>query len=270
VKCAVCGGRVVGDGVLCEPCSEALDGSSPIWPEQIDTRGVRGTEAASLVDTWGMPHHLDEKTSVGRSIEAAKLIVLDGSVSRRHAELELASGTWTIRDVGSMHGTLVNEQKVDQPTPLKHGDRLRFGDIAMFFVASAPRIEQRFDIATYRLPKPQDGMPELPIALHVPSGGGGGVAVIVDKRIQLTTPQYELVDLLVQRMRADAGKPPDTRGFVPVSALLRLSLDVADPGEQHVRQLVYRVRRLLLNAGIGDLIEVRRGVGYRLRVVPRP
>jgi hypothetical protein len=35
-----------------------------------------------------------------------------------------------------------------------------------------------------------------------------------------------------------------------------------------VRNLVYRVRRTLINAGVGDLIEVRRSVGYRLRVMP--
>jgi len=42
-----------------------------------------------------------------------------------------------------------------------------------------------------------------------------------------------------------------------------------DPSEDHVRQLVRRVRRALSRAEMGDLIEVRRGVGYRLRVLPR-
>ncbi|HEY5945866.1 MAG TPA: FHA domain-containing protein [Kofleriaceae bacterium] len=266
MKCVVCAGRTVGNGVLCEPCSEALDTSSPIWPEQIEVRGTRSTPAA-LVDVWGQPHHLEPKTSVGRSIEEAKLIVLDSSVSRRHAELEQTTG-WAIRDLGSMHGTFVNEQKVETSTEVHHGDRIRFGDIAMFFVDSAPRLDQRFDIPTYRLPKEQ-GLPEVSISMQVPSGGGGAVAVINGKRVQLTTPQYELLDLLAHRMRAEAGKPEATRGFVALTALLRLSLEVADPGEQHVRQLVYRVRRALVSAGVGDMIEVRRGVGYRLRVVPK-
>src|SRR5690606_25239873 len=103
----------------------------------------------------------------------------------------------------------------------------------------------------------------------VPSGGGGGLAIIDDKHVQLTTPQYELLEMLLDRMRKDANKPHHERGFVAVSELLRLSLDVAEPTEQHVRQLVYRVRRVLVNAGVGDLIEVRRGVGYRLRAVTR-
>jgi hypothetical protein len=258
--------------VLCESCSEALDTSSPITPEQIEVRGARSTSAA-LVDVWGQPYHLDPKTAVGRSVEAAKLVVLDGTVSRRHAELELSTG-WTVRDLGSMHGTFVNEQRVDAMIEIHNGDRLRFGDIAMFFVEAAPRFDTRYDAATYRLPpkrkKTENGevMPDLELILHVPSGGGAAFAVINGTRVQLTTPQYELLDLLSKRMRAETSKPDDARGFVPLGELVRLSLDVPDPGEQHVRQLIYRVRRLLINANVGDLIEVRRGVGYRLRAVP--
>jgi hypothetical protein len=268
VKCVVCRQRIADNGVLCDACSDALDNSSAISPEQIEVRGSRSMPAA-LVDVWGQPHHLEPKMSIGRSIEADKIVVLDPSISRRHAELALAGTTWTIRDLGSMVGTFVNEQKINQATDLRHSDRVRFGDIVMFFVESAPRLDQRVDIPTYRLPKQQEGLPELKLSLHVPSGGGGAFAVIDDKRMQLTTPQYELLDALAQRMRTDSGKPIDARGFVALTELTRLSLDVPDPGEQHVRQLVFRVRRALINAGVGDLIEVRRGIGYRLRVVPK-
>lgn len=271
MKCAVCRNHDAPAGVLCEGCSDALDGSSPIWPEQIDLRGTRAMQAA-LIDVWGQPHHLDAKTAVGRSIESAKLVVLDPSVSRRHAELELADQVWSVRDLGSMCGTFINDKRIDQPSAVSHGDRLRFGDIAMFFVDTAPRLDQRYDIPTYRLPKGKspDALREVTMSLQVPSGGGGAFAVIDGKRIQLTTPQYELLALLAERMRRDRDKPDTSRGFVALSELGRLSLDVPDPGEQHVRQLVYRVRRGLLNAGVGDLIEVRRGIGYRLRVVPKP
>lgn len=269
MKCAVCLGRNADTGILCEACSEALDTSSPISPEQIEVRGNRSTPAA-LVDVWGQPYHLDHRTAVGRSVEDAKLIVLDGSVSRRHCELEYTT-SWIIRDLGSTRGTFVNETKVVEPTTVRHGDRLRFGDIAMFFAESAPRFDQRYDVPTYRISsrkRTEHGIPELPMKLHVPSGGGAAFAVIDGKRIQLTTPQSELLELLAKRMGDQAGKPDDERGFVAISELLRLSLDVADPGEQHVRQLVYRVRRALISAGVGDIIDVRRGVGYRLRVLP--
>jgi hypothetical protein len=268
VSCAICFGRDADTGVLCEACAEALDTSSPISPEQIEVRGARSTPAA-LIDVWGQPYHLDAKMSLGRSIGDAKIIVLDGSISRRHAELEHTT-YWSVRDLGSTRGTFVNETRIDRATMLRHGDRLRFGDIAMFFAEAAPALDRRYDVPTYKLPERKRLAPgvEVALSLHVPSGGGAAFAVIDGRRITLTTPQYELLDLLARRMRDDAGKPADDRGFVAISELLRLSLDVPDPGEQHVRQLVYRVRRTLINAGIGDLIDVRRGVGYRLRCVP--
>jgi DNA-binding response OmpR family regulator len=92
--------------------------------------------------------------------------------------------------------------------------------------------------------------------------------VIEGKQVALTTPQYELLAMLAARMLAEGGKPDEERGFVPMADLMKLSLDVPDPGEDHVRQLVRRVRKALLKADIGDLIEARRGVGYRLRVIP--
>ena len=154
---------------------------------------------------------------------------------------------------------------------------MRFGDIEFFFVVTEtplPPRPERFDAPTVRAPAkgtepPSATRPAMTFELQAPRGGGGGVVVIDGRPVQLTTPQYELMALLVERMRADAGKPEDERGFVAMTELMRLSLDVCDPGDDHVRQLVRRVRRALLKADIGDLIEARRGVGYRLRVVPK-
>lgn len=267
VQCAVCVQRTVSNGVLCTECWEALSGCSPIWPEQIDARAL-GTTQAALVDVWGQPHHLDRSTTVGRSIEPGKLILLDPSVSRRHALLAF-NQTWTVRDLGSTQGTYCNDRQVLAVLELAHGDRLRFGDVAMFFVASAPRLAEPFDVPTYRLPWPHTTkLPERPMSLQAPTGGGGGVAVIDGRRVHLTTPQYELLEVLARRMRTESSKPDEKRGYVNITELMRLSLDATSPGESHIRQLVFRVRRAFIHAGLGDLIEVRRNVGYRLRFIP--
>jgi hypothetical protein len=41
------------------------------------------------------------------------------------------------------------------------------------------------------------------------------------------------------------------------------------PNENHVKQLVRRVRRALMKVARGDLIESRHRFGYRLRAIPR-
>jgi len=259
---------------MCERCSASFDASVALAPQQLQPR-TRGGATAALIDIWGHPHGLDPTTPVGRADLPQGLVIVQPSVSRNHAVIEL-SGTWRVRDVGSSSGTFVNDKPVREAR-LCHGDRVRFGDIEMFFVETAsplPPRPEHIDTPTVRAPAkgtepPASTRATVPIELQVPRGGGGGLAVISGKQVQLTTPQYELVSLLVRRMLADAEKPDDTRGFVAMTELMKLSLDVSDPGEDHVRQLVRRVRRALVKAEVGDLIEAKRGVGYRLRVIPR-
>ncbi|HUE86580.1 MAG TPA: SpoIIE family protein phosphatase [Vicinamibacterales bacterium] len=52
---------------------------------------------------------------------------LTGSdVSRDHAEISAADGTYILRDRGSRYGTFVNGEQVSEQ-PLRHGDRIQFG-----------------------------------------------------------------------------------------------------------------------------------------------
>jgi hypothetical protein len=269
----VCGSRGASIGVLCERCSEELADGVVLAPQQLEANGAGATPAA-LVDLWGYPHHLGAKTTLGRAADS-DLTILEPSVSRVHADLEQGE-PWVVRDLGSTAGTFVNGEPVRGSRPLRDGDCVRFGDVAFYFVASAPRLPPRakLDVPTHHHPTKQTtrielvNRPEVPFELHAPSGGGGGFAVIDGKHVQLTAPQFELVERLVRAMVYDVG-PDEQRGFVPATALFGLSLDSADPSEDHVRQLVRRVRRLLAKAELGDLIEVRRGVGYRLRVMPK-
>jgi ABC-type multidrug transport system ATPase subunit/pSer/pThr/pTyr-binding forkhead associated (FHA) protein len=48
-------------------------------------------------------------------------------VSRKHAEIRLLNGQWSISDLGSTYGTFQNGQPVTQPEPLMAGSTLQFG-----------------------------------------------------------------------------------------------------------------------------------------------
>ncbi|MFL6466726.1 MAG: FHA domain-containing protein [Pyrinomonadaceae bacterium] len=48
-------------------------------------------------------------------------------VSRKHAELRLDNGHWTLSDLGSTYGTFINGQKVVQSQPVSAGSTLQFG-----------------------------------------------------------------------------------------------------------------------------------------------
>ncbi|MBW3607955.1 MAG: DUF3662 and FHA domain-containing protein [Actinobacteria bacterium] len=64
---------------------------------------------------------------IGRSRDC-DVVLADANVSRRHAEIRPgAADTWTISDLGSTNGVLVNGQRISGAAPLRAGDRIALG-----------------------------------------------------------------------------------------------------------------------------------------------
>jgi len=298
MKCPICGERDPEVGVLCEECRDELSSPIRITPEQIILRIVRPTDAA-LLDPWGRVHRLEARTLVGRQIDSQGLAILEPSVSRHHAHLTLDNGVWTLRDLGSANGTFWDDKLIEGPVVVQSGDRVRFGHIAFYIVSNVEHLPQprvtRTVTSTIKPPnmpaelppianKPampvvpefeeeeettNVGLPEMRFRLHEPTGGGGGLIEVDGKQVQLTTTQFELMALMIRRMAAEEHQPELVRGFVRSSELIAdLSWDTREPSENHVKQLVRRVRRALVKSDIGDLIESRHRFGYRLRAIP--
>jgi len=258
---------------------------------------------AALIDLWGRPHRLDPRTLIGRQVDGAGLAILEPSVSRHHAHITLDGETWTVRDLGSANGSYVEDKLIDAPSVIQEGHRIRFGHIAFYFVHDItqlppPRVG-RTATATIQPPRTTDlpiphnaappppavgtsdigdeeertdvGLPTMSFRMHEPTGGGGGLVEVDGKQVQLTTTQFELMALMIRRMASELHQPELVRGFVRSSELIAdLSWDTREPSENHVKQLVRRVRRALMKSEIGDLIESRHRFGYRLRAIPRP
>lgn len=66
-----------------------------------------------------------ENTTVGRNSEND--IVLDNPASGHHARIIQSANQYTIEDLGSTNGTLVNRQKITQPQKLTAGDVITIG-----------------------------------------------------------------------------------------------------------------------------------------------
>ena len=71
---------------------------------------------------------------IGR-LSNSDVVLSDSNVSRRHAELRRDGDTWTLVDLGSTNGTLVNG-KLAREHRLTNGDRLTFGTSEMRFELS--------------------------------------------------------------------------------------------------------------------------------------
>ena len=69
---------------------------------------------------------------LGRSEEATVRIDAPG-VSRRHARIVVTEDRATIEDLASKNGTFVGERRLERPTPLEDGARLRLGRQLLVF-----------------------------------------------------------------------------------------------------------------------------------------
>lgn len=65
--------------------------------------------------------------TIGRSANNG-IVVNDAEMSRRHAQITPQGGSYVVEDLGSTNGTFINGIRLNQPTALKHGDSLEFGD----------------------------------------------------------------------------------------------------------------------------------------------
>jgi pSer/pThr/pTyr-binding forkhead associated (FHA) protein len=85
---------------------------------------------------------------IGRN--AGNTIVLhDGTVSKQHALVEHVDGIWFVQDLGSKHGTWVNDERIDERRALFHKDVLRMGKTYLVFGEVDPaKLKQKADKKT--------------------------------------------------------------------------------------------------------------------------
>jgi hypothetical protein len=98
--------------------------ASPIPAEPRGLRLVvrRGVEEGKTFVVQGTD------ATVGRTPDCT-ICLPSVSLSRRHAVLVFRQGGWQVADLSSANGTFVNERPAEASTPVRAGDRLRFGDV---------------------------------------------------------------------------------------------------------------------------------------------
>jgi pSer/pThr/pTyr-binding forkhead associated (FHA) protein len=148
VFCTRCGHRNRDDARFCAECGAPLQDDStvsltPVEPEDEDAAEFPFPEdelepGQALVQVKRGPNAgstflLDQDSStVGRSTES-DVFLDDVTVSRKHATFERRSGgDWFVRDGGSLNGTYVNGEQVDE-TKLAAGDTVQIGRFKLTF-----------------------------------------------------------------------------------------------------------------------------------------
>jgi hypothetical protein len=213
-----------------------------VTPEQLLSRV--GDPAAYLIAPCGTVLPIADGSIIGRDPMTCDVAVLHASVSVVHARLSRLGGAWSILDLGSRNGTDVDGAPARPRLPLAAGARVRLG--AVVFVFSALRLQ----LAT------TGQVVEL-----VPRDDGGLVRA-AGRTVALTGLEHRLLQMLA--LRRDRAADPEL-AYVPTMEIAgTLGFDSIDADTDNVRELVHRVRRKLIAAGVGDPVKSRRGVGYRL------
>ena len=84
----------------------------------------------------GERYQLDsEVTRAGRHPDS-DIFLDDITVSRRHAEIHRLDGRYTLRDTGSLNGTYLNRERIDD-APLVSGDEVQIGKYRLVFLSAS-------------------------------------------------------------------------------------------------------------------------------------
>lgn len=152
VFCNQCGHRNPTESAFCSACGSLLDRPadhtivlSKVDPLQdapgsaddtVVHLGDLAIGVASLVvrsgSQAGLSFGLHETvTRLGRHPDS-EIMLDDITVSRRHAEVERGAAGYVVRDSGSLNGTYVNQERVDE-VALHNGDELQVGKFRLVF-----------------------------------------------------------------------------------------------------------------------------------------
>jgi hypothetical protein len=152
--CRRCGHHNPEGANFCSSCGAPLgpdDGDATLTIQAVEERDTED-ELATAIDELpdglamlvvsrgpnaGSKYLLDrDVTAAGRHPDS-DVFLDDVTVSRRHAQIVRMAGGYYVRDVGSLNGTYVNRERVDEHD-LHHGDDVQIGRFHLaFFVGGA-------------------------------------------------------------------------------------------------------------------------------------
>jgi predicted component of type VI protein secretion system len=146
VLCTNCGHENPADAHYCANCGTPLKEETTVSFTPIETEedarsagqpkaDLETGQALLVVERGpnaGSKFLIDKDlTTAGRHPES-DIFLDDVTVSRRHVEFRRKDGTFFIHDVGSLNGTYVNRQRVED-TQLADGDELQIGKFKLTF-----------------------------------------------------------------------------------------------------------------------------------------
>jgi pSer/pThr/pTyr-binding forkhead associated (FHA) protein len=139
--CSSCGNPLLPDGDDATITLHPADDAGESFDEDQTVTLVEIPHGAGVLvvtrgSNMGARYLLGEKvTRAGRHPES-DIFLDDITVSRRHVEItQIDGGTFVIRDVGSLNGTYVNRERIEEAT-LAPGDEVQIGKFKLVYLVA--------------------------------------------------------------------------------------------------------------------------------------
>jgi serine/threonine-protein kinase len=127
--CPICSREFPANVIFCDQHGSRLVDRNPAPQPQLRARFL-------ITSSDGSDHEYELPSSaitIGKA-EDNQLRITDGSISRKHAAVEPKGDDLVIKDLGSLNGIYVNDQRVDEHGHvLRDGDRIEIGRTKMVF-----------------------------------------------------------------------------------------------------------------------------------------
>jgi pSer/pThr/pTyr-binding forkhead associated (FHA) protein len=116
---------------------QAHEDSTRVRPPSASVRKIPERYSASIVIVGGYAEGMEypvtgEYTVIGRDKDA-DIAVKDPLVSRRHVAIIYQEEEFTLKDLGSTNGTIMNGNVIEVAS-LRHRDKFRIGDTTIQFI----------------------------------------------------------------------------------------------------------------------------------------
>jgi pSer/pThr/pTyr-binding forkhead associated (FHA) protein len=205
-----------------------------------------------------------DQINLGRATQAFKPDISFDSllISRKHCCISQLGETWTIVDLGSKHGTMLNNQSLtpNLPNNLHNGDKITLASsIVVLRFVIAPELEKTLDFeSTQSLKNNTAPLSVLPIVVDTAKK----ILYIKKREVPLSVKEWCLLELLYNN-RNKLVSYADIRTAVWVERQL-LDNNEPDVGLDEINAILYRLRRKFGNCR--NLLKTRRGQGCILEI----
>lgn len=148
----------------------------------------------------------------------ADVVVEDSELSRRHAVFRVVDGELEVEDLGSTNGTFVEGRRIDAPTRIANGDKVKLG-ISLFVAEVEPAIQAT---RVREIPDVDAGATRLRPTPEAPEPPGATVL----------RPAAELAPTAAAAVPPPAAAPPPAPAAPPPAAAPTPAAVAPGPGSQ--------------------------------------